>query len=224
MASAADINNLFAKYAEHPSPELHGQLFMLCQDLATPMRLKFGAPNKVNGDRLDEAVEKAFLRLTSPPKLVEIRADHFSNLFLISARNALLDTMRKVGRERGLVTSYSDLGKHPPPEPQKYDSPSYDISPFRRRVLARLEHLPTNTLDAFCRYLEGPTLEEVAMMQGVPLGTVKSRIHRVRQALEPLANAAYEHQPSELEGLSDIIPELRAMINTRLAKTAAMTR
>jgi RNA polymerase sigma-70 factor (ECF subfamily) len=54
-----------------------------------------------------------------------------------------------------------------------------------------MEHLPAEYREALVlRFQEGMSLEEIAGVARVPLGTVKSRIYRGLSALEPRLKGA----------------------------------
>jgi len=54
------------------------------------------------------------------------------------------------------------------------------------QIAAGMQHLPAEYREALTlRFQEGMSLEEIASVVRVPLGTVKSRIYRGLSALEP---------------------------------------
>ena len=59
------------------------------------------------------------------------------------------------------------------------------------QIAAGMQHLPAEYREALVlRFQEGMSLEEIASVARVPLGTVKSRIYRGLSALEPWLKGA----------------------------------
>jgi RNA polymerase sigma-70 factor (ECF subfamily) len=59
------------------------------------------------------------------------------------------------------------------------------------QIAAGMQHLPAEYREALVlRFQEGMSLEEIANVAKVPLGTVKSRIYRGLSALEPWLKGA----------------------------------
>jgi RNA polymerase sigma-70 factor (ECF subfamily) len=58
-------------------------------------------------------------------------------------------------------------------------------------IVAGMQHLPAEYREALVlRFQEGMSLEEIAAVAGIPLGTVKSRIYRGLSGLEPWVKGA----------------------------------
>jgi RNA polymerase sigma-70 factor (ECF subfamily) len=116
----------------------------------------------------------------------------FSTWLFAVARNLAIDHMRRK-QPTSLDGLMSDEGS-------TFDVPAtgqasaFDRSVQREQneqISAGMEHLPAEYREALVlRFQEGMTLEEIADVARVPLGTVKSRIYRGLSALEPRLKGA----------------------------------
>jgi RNA polymerase sigma-70 factor (ECF subfamily) len=116
----------------------------------------------------------------------------FSTWLFAVARNLAIDYMRRK-QPASLDGLMSDEGS-------TFDVPAtgqvsaFDSSVQREQneqISAGMEHLPAEYREALVlRFQEGMTLEEIADVACVPLGTVKSRIYRGLSALEPWLKGA----------------------------------
>ena len=116
----------------------------------------------------------------------------FSTWLFAVARNLAIDHMRRK-QPASLDGLMSDEGS-------TFDVPAtgqasaFDMSVQREQneqISAGMEHLPAEYREALVlRFQEGMTLEEIANVACVPLGTVKSRIYRGLSALEPRLKGA----------------------------------
>jgi RNA polymerase sigma-70 factor (ECF subfamily) len=113
----------------------------------------------------------------------------FSTWLFAVARNLAIDHMR-----RKQPTSLDGL-MNTNDEGSTFDVPAtgqasaFDMTLQREQneqITAGMEHLPAEYREALVlRFQEGMSLEEIAGVACVPLGTVKSRIYRGLSALEP---------------------------------------
>jgi RNA polymerase sigma-70 factor (ECF subfamily) len=117
----------------------------------------------------------------------------FSTWLFTVARNLAIDHMRRK-QPASLDGLMNDRDK------DKEDAAPFDVpqtgqaSAFDRTlqheqneyITAGMQHLPAEYREALVlRFQEGMSLEEIASVARVPLGTVKSRIYRGLSALEP---------------------------------------
>src|SRR5580704_15059048 len=122
----------------------------------------------------------------------------FSTWLFTVARNLAIDHMRRK-QPASLDGLMNDRDK------DKEDAAPFDVpqtgqaSAFDRTlqheqneyITAGMQHLPAEYREALVlRFQEGMSLEEIASVARVPLGTVKSRIYRGLSALEPWLKGA----------------------------------
>jgi RNA polymerase sigma-70 factor, ECF subfamily len=117
----------------------------------------------------------------------------FSTWLFTVARNLTIDHMRRkqpasldglMNREDN--ANYDDASFDVPATGQ---ASAFDLTVRREQgeqISAGMQHLPAEYREALVlRFQEGMSLEEIATVARVPLGTVKSRIYRGLSALEP---------------------------------------
>jgi RNA polymerase sigma-70 factor, ECF subfamily len=122
----------------------------------------------------------------------------FSTWLFSVARNLTIDHMRRKQPASldGLLNGNGNSNGDDAP----YDVPAtglpsaFDLT-FQReqneQIASGMEHLPAEYREAIVlRFQEGMSLEEIASVVQVPLGTVKSRIYRGLSALEPWLRGA----------------------------------
>src|SRR5580698_1261023 len=122
----------------------------------------------------------------------------FSTWLFAVARNLAIDHMRRKqpasldGLMNGL-TSYNN-DDAPFDVPATGQASAFDATLRREQgehIAAGMLHLPAEYREALVlRFQEGMSLDEIATVAGVPLGTVKSRIYRGLSALEPWLRGA----------------------------------
>jgi RNA polymerase sigma-70 factor, ECF subfamily len=119
----------------------------------------------------------------------------FSTWLFTIARNLTIDHMR-----RRQPASLDGLLKGIDSNDDAFDVPAagqasaFDTTLQREQsehIAAGMQHLPAEYREALVlRFQEGMSLEEIASVACVPLGTVKSRIYRGLSALEPWLKGA----------------------------------
>lgn len=123
--------------------------------------------------------------------------DTFKAWLLRMARNACIDRQRRIrARPRGTDVPVEDLALTSGDDPER-DAMGEARERLLRRALAQLGESKREVL--LLKEIQGLTLEEVAELLGLPLGTVKSRSSRAR--LE-LATALRKLDPSFGAGTS----------------------
>lgn len=119
-----------------------------------------------DSDALD-VLQETFLYLLRKAPGLELRARMTTFLFPV-VRNLALARRRRRGT--------ADAG----PEPSVEDPPPV----LAEELVTALGALPVEQRDAvLLRFVDGLSLQEVAAAQGVPLGTVKSRLHQALATL-----------------------------------------
>ncbi len=118
----------------------------------------------------------------------------FSTWLFSVARNLAIDHMRRKQPASldGLMNDKDGAAPYDVPETGR--ASAFDLTLQREQgehIAAGMEHLPAEYREALVlRFQEGMSLEEIADVARVPLGTVKSRIYRGLSALEPWLKGA----------------------------------
>jgi RNA polymerase sigma-70 factor, ECF subfamily len=118
----------------------------------------------------------------------------FSTWLFTVARNLAIDYMRRKQPSSldGLMDNHEDAA--PFDVPATGTPSAFDLTLQREQgehITAGMQHLPAEYREALVlRFQEGMSLEEIASVARVPLGTVKSRIYRGLSALEPWLRGA----------------------------------
>lgn len=132
-------------------------------------------------DIAQEAFVNAFEKLSS----FKGQAAFYSWLFRI-ALNAAVSARRKTRRMSVSVESRRDESGLEPTDENPANEPSYamDVSDRQRLVRQALSELSDEFRTALVlKEMDGMSYEEIAEVAEVPLGTVRSRIHRARLEL-----------------------------------------
>ncbi len=151
-----------------------GVLVERFQRLVASVAWRYG----VRRDDIEDVVSDVFVKVYE--NLRRFRADHpFATWLYRLAVNHVIDRSRRLAREQKRAELPEALAD-PAPDPAERAETSEDA----RRVRRALAALPPRYREAlFLVYVEGFKLEEVSRSLGVPLGTVKTRLMRGRQAL-----------------------------------------
>jgi RNA polymerase sigma-70 factor, ECF subfamily len=118
----------------------------------------------------------------------------FSTWLFTVARNLAIDHMRRKQPASldGLMDDNDEGASFDVPETGR--ASAFDATLQREQnehIAAGMQHLPAEYREALVlRFQEGMSLEEIASVARVPLGTVKSRIYRGLSALEPWLKGA----------------------------------
>jgi RNA polymerase sigma-70 factor (ECF subfamily) len=115
----------------------------------------------------------------------------FSTWLFAVARNLAIDHMRRKQPASldGLMNNKDKEGAAPFDPPETGRASAFDLTLQREQneyIAAGMRHLAAEYREALVlRFQEGMSLEEIASVAHVPLGTVKSRIYRGLSALGP---------------------------------------
>jgi len=136
-------------------------------------------------DLAQEALVKAYKSLRS----YRFQSAFETWLYAV-VRNVFLDATRsRAGRER---SQEEPLSVDHAQVPSSADTPDEGLARAeeRQRLWGALRELPTEFRTAVVLFdVEGHTYEEVAAIEGVPIGTVKSRLSRGRALLRGILSA-----------------------------------
>jgi RNA polymerase sigma-70 factor, ECF subfamily len=120
----------------------------------------------------------------------------FGTWLFAVARNLAIDHMRRKQPASldGLLNDGFSSDEAPFDIPATGGASAFDLTLQREQnenIAAGMQHLPAEYREALVlRFQEGMSLEEIARVASVPLGTVKSRIYRGLSALEPWLKGA----------------------------------
>jgi RNA polymerase sigma-70 factor (ECF subfamily) len=141
-----------------------------------------------NREEAEDVAQEAFLSLHRHGHRFR-REARFSTFVYRVAANAALNRRRALGRNRNRLSELKvsqQAGFDLPAGPRDPEDAATG-SEAQRRVQSALLELPDDLRVAILLYdIEGQSYQEVARVLGVPEGTVKSRIHRARNALRDL--------------------------------------
>ena len=116
----------------------------------------------------------------------------FSTWLFAVARNLAIDHMRR--KQPASLDGLMSDDEVPFDVPATKAPSAFDLTMQREQnehITAGMQHLPAEYREALVlRFQEGMSLEEIASVSRVPLGTVKSRIYRGLTALEPWLRGA----------------------------------
>ncbi|MGD0415148.1 MAG: sigma-70 family RNA polymerase sigma factor [Terriglobales bacterium] len=116
----------------------------------------------------------------------------FSTWLFAVARNLAIDHMRR--KQPASLDGLLNDDEAPIDVPATGQASAFDMTLRREQnehIAAGMQHLPAEYREALVlRFQEGMSLEEIAGVTRVPLGTVKSRIYRGLSGLEPWLKGA----------------------------------
>jgi RNA polymerase sigma-70 factor (ECF subfamily) len=139
----------------------------------------YAVARRVAGAAAEDAAQETFLRVFR--KLHTYRADSgakFSSWLYRVAYNVACDVVGKRGREAPLPEDFE--GRYDGPGPEDLAAGT-EYRELAREALASLRPEYRDALELY--YLMGKSYEQVAEIADLPLGTVKSYIHRGKKAV-----------------------------------------
>jgi RNA polymerase sigma-70 factor (ECF subfamily) len=140
----------------------------------------------------EDLTQEVFVRMYTSIGAFRAEASLSTWLFRI-AGNLCVDSYRRKKKEKGLISSLdTPLSEGDGDEGTTRDVPDWKMAPetvfgqkeLGGQITAALEKLPLKLRTAVVLYdIEGLSYDEIAVIENVPLGTVKSRIFNARVAL-----------------------------------------
>jgi RNA polymerase sigma-70 factor (ECF subfamily) len=141
-----------------------------------------------NVDNAREVVQETFLRAYQFRD--SFNGDsRFSTWLYRIAVNTVISNRRKQRRARCLQPSADEKFRIDPPDPSGASHPSHamEMAEEKRRVHEALSKLsPEHSVVLVMKDMEEMKYEDIAEILGVPVGTVRSRLHRARLKLRAL--------------------------------------
>ncbi len=157
------------------------------QRLVGSLVYRMGVPPEDSEDIVSEVFIKVY------ENLGRYRPDHaFSTWIYRIATNHILDHQRRRRRERPRAELTETLADPGPPPSDRVERG--EVSERVRRLLPLLDEKYRAAL--ILMHVEGKKIEEIAVIIGVPAGTVKTRLARGR---DKLAEIIRRHDPSLLQ-------------------------
>lgn len=150
----------------------------------------YGIAYRLTGNEADakDIAQEAFVRVWRAWARIDPEARLEAWLYRI-VKNLYIDLLR---RRRGpkirsldepMATSEGELAREQPDPAADVEQIVLDATVDRRIQQALLELSPDLRMVVVLADIQGYGYEEIAKMMGVPIGTVKSRLHRARHAL-----------------------------------------
>lgn len=177
MDDRAVVEQRLVRSALEGDHQAFAELVSRHQRLVASVAWRYG----VRREEIEDLVSEVFIKVFR--NLHRYRAEHpFSTWLYRLAANHVLDHGRRRQRQGGRVELPADLAD-PAPDPGE----SFEVRERSRLVRDALEGVaPRYRETMFLVYVEGLQLDEAASILGLPLGTVKSRLMRGREALRKL--------------------------------------
>ena len=157
----------------------------------------FAGPGGDADDLAQEALIKVYKRL----KLFRYQSAFSSWLYAV-VRNVFLDAARsRAGRERSVEDPLDDEHGRLPGETAPADQ-QLEREEERERLWRALRQVAPEFRTALVLFdIEGRSYDEVSVIEGVPVGTVKSRLFRGRAQLRRLLG---EEEPADSAGTPEL--------------------
>ncbi len=133
-----------------------------------------------NRTGVDDLAQEVFLRAWRALRTWRPRRGSFRTWLLAIARNRARDHLRRARRRPRELSLPADPAARPDPAPDpapRLDAALASLPPERRVVFLLAD-------------VHGVPLDEIARLEDVPVGTVKSRLDRARKALRAALEAA----------------------------------
>jgi len=140
-----------------------------------------------NAEDAQDVVQEAFINAYQSLDSFKGDALFFTWLYRIAVNTAISHRRKK--RVLARISSRKDDGLMEPADPSDLSRPGYAMEQAEQeqkvhRAIARLS--PEHRAVLVMKELEGQKYEEMAEALGVPIGTIRSRLHRARLELREL--------------------------------------
>ncbi len=150
-----------------------------------------------NAEDAQDVVQDAFLNAYQ--SLDNFKGD---SLFFTWLYRIAINTAISFKRKQRAVVSMNAAGEHGPAldpmDPSEFSQPGHALEQREeeRRIQAALNRLsPEHRMVLIMKDMEGQKYETMAEVLGVPIGTIRSRLHRARMELREILQQDEEAQP-----------------------------
>lgn len=164
-------------------PEAYGELVERCQDRLYPMVARLLGSREDAQDVLQDAFVRGYEKLDQ----YQGGSSFYTWIYRITL-NLAMSRLRKrrLRRLLHLPTARHDRSAFDPPDGSPENAPSYSLERAEREAaveaaLATLD--PDHRAVVILKDFEGRRYEEIGELLGIPVGTVRSRLHRARGQL-----------------------------------------
>lgn len=125
-----------------------------------------------------EIVQLVFTRLWTTEKYDPAKGQ-FVNWLLTVTRNITIDYVRREKRQQAAVRMEPEQWGKLADRPENAPEHVVDRNMMKQYIQQAYRYLSENQIELIDHvYWKGHTLSELAVLQGVPIGTVKSRLHQ----------------------------------------------
>jgi RNA polymerase sigma-70 factor (ECF subfamily) len=193
-----DLDDLsLARAARAGRTEAYGLLVQGCQDRLYPTILRLTGSREDAQDVLQDAFVRGF------EKLDQFHGDSsFYTWIYRIAVNLALNRFRRGGMKRVLRPGGPGVGRAAldPPDASPDADPSHAMERAEREaaVAAALNELaPDQRAVVILKDFDGRRYEEISEVLNIPIGTVRSRLHRARNQLKDRLRALIEEEDEE---------------------------
>ncbi len=184
--------------------EAYGELVARHQDRLYPMVLRLVGSREDALDVLQDAFTRGF------EKLDQYRggSSFYTWIYRIAVNQAVSRLRRgRLRRTLRLLDLRGGRPIHDPPDESPSSVPSHAAERAEREAmvesaLAALE--PDHRAVVILKDFEGRRYEEIGELLGIPVGTVRSRLHRARQQLRRLLLPLVAEGPSDAAAVTDV--------------------
>jgi RNA polymerase sigma-70 factor (ECF subfamily) len=154
----------------------------------------------------DDLAQDALLKVYKSLKLFRYQSAFSTWLFAV-VRNSFLDSAKsRAGRQRGLEDGLGEQHARAPAEAPLADE-ALAREQEKQRLWRALRQVPAEFRSALVLFdLEGHTYDELAAIEGVPVGTVKSRLFRGRALLRKLLGEEQVGEGTSADPMSSKLP------------------
>lgn len=162
-----------------------GELVERYQDRLYPTLLRLTG----SADDAQDLLQEAFIRAYQKLDKFHGGSSFYTWLYRLAINLALSDRRRRKGRRQARLSEVSPHSMVEPPDPSSLQGPSEKLEEEERnkRVQDALNRLaPDHRAVVVLKDFDGLAYEEIAESLGIPIGTVRSRLHRARSELRTL--------------------------------------
>lgn len=183
-----DIEDVLLKKAKKGDTSAYGRLMMAYQDRLYSLAFRLLA----NHEDAEEAVQDAFIKAWRNLGQFHGKSSFYTWIYRIAVNSALNRLSHEKRRGRGKFLDLDEVLR-PDGETLGRDLPDPGLTPSEQANQAKLEaaiqkevaQLPGDLrVVVVLRDIEGMAYETVSETLGLPLGTVKSRLHKARMKLQ----------------------------------------